>query len=202
MDNDQLLHQPSRVPTGIVYIVSNPAMPGYIKIGRTADLIHRINQLNSSSVPLPFVCEYAGLVSHPQRVEHTLHVLFGKFRTSADREFFTVEVDIAIDAFKLMQHEDVTESAYPIGFVRRERKPTTVVKAFRDVHLSPLTTMNHAEMVEHVLKSQGGQVASQKILAELLNVSHGHMSKMLRNCPNVDRVWDDSTKCNVIRLRG
>lgn len=40
-----------------LYIVFNPAMPGWIKFGQTARLKQRLNQLSSSS-PVPFVLLY------------------------------------------------------------------------------------------------------------------------------------------------
>jgi len=46
---------------GIVYVLSNEAMPGLIKIGLTKrdELEARLNELYSTGVPLPFTCEYA-----------------------------------------------------------------------------------------------------------------------------------------------
>ncbi|WP_192815192.1 GIY-YIG nuclease family protein, partial [Treponema pedis] len=46
---------------GIVYILSNPAMPGIYKIGITSrnDIKHRLKELYTTSVPVPFECEYA-----------------------------------------------------------------------------------------------------------------------------------------------
>ena len=42
---------------GIVYVLTNPAMPGIVKIGRTqSDLGSRLSQLYSTGVPVPFEC--------------------------------------------------------------------------------------------------------------------------------------------------
>jgi hypothetical protein len=199
MDDPIVDHAPSLIASGIVYIATNPAMPDYVKIGRTSNLIQRMAQLNSSSVPLPFVCAYAALVAHPSRVEHTLHALFAKFRSSADREFFTIDVQLAIDALQLMQHQNVTDTAYPVGAVRRDPKPVPVTRAFNAVHLSPLIEPSHAEVVETALRDLGGRATSQRALAKALNLSHGQVSKMLRNCPNVERVREDNRK--VVRLK-
>ena len=43
----------------IVYVLSNPAFEGYVKVGRTVDLEQRLRQLDNTSVPLPFRCENA-----------------------------------------------------------------------------------------------------------------------------------------------
>ena len=44
---------------GIVYVLSNEAMPGLVKIGLTqrSELEVRLNELYSTGVPLPFTCE-------------------------------------------------------------------------------------------------------------------------------------------------
>lgn len=46
---------------GIVYILSNEAMPGLLKIGLTTrkDLSARLRELYTTGVPVPFRCEYA-----------------------------------------------------------------------------------------------------------------------------------------------
>ena len=43
---------------GIVYVLTNAAMPGLVKIGKTAqkDLNKRLEQLYGTGVPVPFDC--------------------------------------------------------------------------------------------------------------------------------------------------
>ena len=50
--------------TGIVYVLTNPAMPGIVKIGRTTrgSIDVRLNELYSTGVPVPFECAFAGRV--------------------------------------------------------------------------------------------------------------------------------------------
>ena len=54
-----------------IYVLTNPAMPGLVKIGRTdaADPEERAKQLYTTGVPVPFVVEFAGRVDDPQKVE-------------------------------------------------------------------------------------------------------------------------------------
>ena len=58
---------------GIVYILSNPAMPGLVKIGKTNNLQNRLNSLFSTGVPIPFRCVYAKRVKNYSQVESKLH---------------------------------------------------------------------------------------------------------------------------------
>lgn len=43
---------------GIVYVLTNPAMPGLVKIGMTtrSDIDARMKELYSTGVPVPFDC--------------------------------------------------------------------------------------------------------------------------------------------------
>ncbi|MGV3596314.1 MAG: GIY-YIG nuclease family protein [Bacteroidota bacterium] len=95
---------------GIVYILSNPVMPGLIKIGITyqEDVKNRMLQLYSTGVPLPFECIYAAKVKKPEEVEKTLWTAFSPNRINPKREFFEIEAIQAISVIKLVQIEDVT----------------------------------------------------------------------------------------------
>jgi hypothetical protein len=65
----------------IVYVLTNEAMPGLIKIGRTsADLASRIRGLYQTGVPLPFELYYACEVQNSAFVETQLHEAFGDHR--------------------------------------------------------------------------------------------------------------------------
>lgn len=46
---------------GIVYLLTNPCMPGLVKIGMTTreDMDSRIKELYSTGVPVPFECQFA-----------------------------------------------------------------------------------------------------------------------------------------------
>lgn len=95
---------------GIVYVLSNPAMPNLIKIGFTSnmDVKTRMAQLYQSGVPLPFECVYAAKVTDCEKVEKALHTAFGPDRINPKREFFEIEAEQAITIIKLLEIEDVT----------------------------------------------------------------------------------------------
>ncbi len=99
------------IAAGIVYILTNPAMPNLIKIGYTQqeDVKFRMAQLYSNpGVPLPFECVYAAKVSNAEKVEKALHTAFGPNRLNPRREFFEIEASQAIAIIKLLELEDVT----------------------------------------------------------------------------------------------
>lgn len=95
----------------IVYILTNEAMPGLIKIGMTAsDSVEaRLRQLNAfSGAPLPFECHYAARVDDCRRVEAILHQLFSEHRLNPRREFFRMEPEKAVLALSIGGFEEVT----------------------------------------------------------------------------------------------
>ena len=78
----------------IVYVLTNPAMPDLIKIGKTTrdDLQARMKELYTTGVPLPFDCAIAVEVEEKgDELEKALHVAFEPNRLSRSREFFTVK---------------------------------------------------------------------------------------------------------------
>jgi hypothetical protein len=95
---------------GIVYVLSNEAMPGLIKIGLTTrnELQSRINELYTTSVPVPFTCEYASRVDDCAKVEQALHQAFSTDRINPNREFFRMSVERVIPILKLVEKEEIT----------------------------------------------------------------------------------------------
>ena len=104
--------------TGIVYVLSNVAMPGYIKIGYTSgnsarDVEDRMRQLDSTGVPRSFDCEYAALVSNCSQVEKAIHTAFGDFRVRQNREFFEGVEPFRVKAIlQLLAIEEVTPNGH------------------------------------------------------------------------------------------
>ena len=95
---------------GIIYLLSNPGMPGILKIGKTTkeDVKLRMKELYSSGVPLPFECLYAAKVRDIDRVEKALHTAFSPDRVNPKREFFEIEATQAIAILKLLELENVS----------------------------------------------------------------------------------------------
>jgi T5orf172 domain. len=91
----------SRHTVGFVYVLSNEAMPGIVKVGMTTKLAEdRARQIFDTSAPLPFDVEFRALTSHPREVEKHAHKMLKPFRTHPKREFFRVSPDMAIDAVR------------------------------------------------------------------------------------------------------
>ena len=95
---------------GYVYILSNPVMPGIVKIGFTTqdDINTRLAGLFTTGVPVPFEVEYACRIPDCQKVERALHRAFHPQRVHEKREFFEIEADQAISILELFEGIDLT----------------------------------------------------------------------------------------------
>ena len=93
---------------GIVYILSNPAMQGLVKIGKTSNLESRMSSLYSSGVPLPFRCVYAKKVNDYSFVERKLHSGLRLVRENMNREFFRIPEEDVINLLQMVDGEDIT----------------------------------------------------------------------------------------------
>lgn len=96
----------------IVYLLTNPAMPGLVKIGRTAQdtAQSRLDNLYTTGVPVPFELIFACRVEDSVRVEQALHIAFAPQRVNARREFFRIEPEQALAILRLLHIEDATKA--------------------------------------------------------------------------------------------
>ena len=95
--------------TGIIYILTNEAMPGYVKIGKTSTTVEqRMRELDTTGLPLPFECFYAARVADCDTAERLLHDAFDDTRVRARREFFRISPERIASALKLAALEEVT----------------------------------------------------------------------------------------------
>jgi hypothetical protein len=96
---------------GFVYVMSNPAMPGLVKIGMTEKMPHlRAQEISAhEGLPARMQLEYYALVTGaPRAVEQAVHKQLATAR--AGKEWFRCESSIAIAAIKhvaalKLQHE-------------------------------------------------------------------------------------------------
>lgn len=84
---------------GYVYVLSNPAMPGLVKIGRSirSGAIRR-QALYQTGVPDPFVLEFEIYAPNHDVLEAVVHERLDARRNNPGREFFRCEVAEAFEA--------------------------------------------------------------------------------------------------------
>ena len=93
----------------IIYIFTNEAMQGYIKIGFTNNSVEeRLKQIDRTGVPLPFEVYYACEVENAREDEKWLHNIFSDKRVRDGREFFRMDPERVVTALKRIQKKDIT----------------------------------------------------------------------------------------------
>jgi hypothetical protein len=106
----------------IVYVLTNEAMPGMVKIGLTDGSVEeRITQLSAASgVPLLFECYYAAEVDDMNRIERLLHQLFAEHRVNPKREFFKIEPEKVVLALSIGRFKEVTPGNVAADAIEQE----------------------------------------------------------------------------------
>lgn len=84
--------------TGFVYILTNPSMPGIVKIGKTTRSVRqRCDELWQTGVPTPFTIYAEFRAPDCHTLEKEVHLALAAHRVSLSREFFTITPSEAED---------------------------------------------------------------------------------------------------------
>lgn len=115
---DDIDYRVNNPKAGWVYIIHSPSLPGMVKIGVSRRLngpYERISELSSSSLPFPFVLDGFCFSDDSFSIESAMHEYFDKKRVSANREFFYVTANEAIQVLSNHFHQEVLS-----GFISEE----------------------------------------------------------------------------------
>lgn len=114
---------------GTIYILTNEAMEGVVKVGKTTKPVEaRMKELDTTGIPLPFECYFAGRVDNIDHVEKQLHDAFDDHRIRPRREFFSISPKRVLSALRLVRElEDVTPREEVFAEPEEDRK--AVLKA-------------------------------------------------------------------------
>lgn len=94
---------------GYVYILTNEAMPGLVKIGKTTRSVEqRAAELTHTGIPFPF--DVAAQVYSPDcsELEQLVHAQLAECRVNAQREFFLCDISKAELTLELAHYEQVS----------------------------------------------------------------------------------------------
>lgn len=93
---NQLLIE-TKVYRGFVYLLSNPAMPGLVKIGFTErDVYKRAAELSTTGVPDRFYVHCFYVSEDPATDEEAIHFALSECRDKTNREFFRLSPSEAV----------------------------------------------------------------------------------------------------------
>jgi len=100
-DSTDREHGGAAMTKGYVYILTNEAMPGLVKIGKTTrDPASRALELHQTGVPFPFTVAHSVFAPDCHDLERSVHDAMTLCRLRPDREFFQCELDVAIAALE------------------------------------------------------------------------------------------------------
>lgn len=87
---------------GRVYVLSNKAMPGLLKIGYTMNTVEgRVKELSSATgVPSELIIEYQVECRDAAGVEALVHESFNLSRHNNSREFFSISLSDAVEVIR------------------------------------------------------------------------------------------------------
>ena len=87
-----------------VYVLSNPVQPGVYKIGYTKlTPDERAKQIsNATGVALPYEVAWAFACFNAEQLEGAVHHALAEYRVNTQREFFQIDLDMAISSIKLI----------------------------------------------------------------------------------------------------
>lgn len=95
---------------GYVYVLINPAIQGFVKIGMTqGDPDKRAKRLSTTGVPAKWIVYATFHVPHCAFVERAAHRDLAKYRHSRDREFFKISPDEAVKAIQRRADENISQ---------------------------------------------------------------------------------------------
>ena len=127
---------------GVIYILTNPAFPEYVKIGYADDLEKRLKGLNNSSVPKHFR-PYAVYGVNERLTDKKVHQLIDTLNPNLrvvdqfdgkehKREFYIMSADDAYSIFECIAKISGTEKRLalmrPSGFEKREERDAENIK--------------------------------------------------------------------------
>lgn len=93
---------------GIIYVLTNPFMPGWVMIGcTTGPLEDCMAELYSEGVIAPFLCHFAARVNDAFAKTHLLHRLFSDKRGDPTKDFFRISPEKVVLAITLGPYTEV-----------------------------------------------------------------------------------------------
>jgi hypothetical protein len=99
-----------------VYVLTNEAYPGFVKIGKAINPLRRVEQINGAGVVSEWKLSYSLPVENDYIIENSVHKYLAEYRRGTDqgssREFFEVSLEQAIETIELLAKEVKTGDAF------------------------------------------------------------------------------------------
>jgi hypothetical protein len=153
---------------GWVYVITNAAMPGLVKVGFTMnDPEIRARELNHTGSPHPYIVAYDILVDEPRQIEQSTHKLL--LQKLEKKEWFRCSSEEAIAAIKLIAGNNVITESYKAAeklkadeiYRRQEEERKTLTKRQQDLYRE-----RQAERDAQLKKQEAEEAVENRLVAE------------------------------------
>jgi hypothetical protein len=105
------------VSSGYVYVLSNPSMPGLVKVGRSISGGHsRSKTFYQTGVATPFLLEFEIYAEDHEHLETMTHEALKACRVNPNREFFKIDKDFAIKALISTYYTEISNANFSVVF--------------------------------------------------------------------------------------
>ena len=137
---------------GFIYIMSNPAFPNLLKIGKSTKdpTKYRVNELNQTGVPEPFKVDYYAFVEDEDDLERMVHDELASQRPNKNREFFSVDYIEAIKTIRdlanqhsVLKYEQIVTKEVPLKSFNISELKSALSKYLHDLNIAYLKKENH-----------------------------------------------------------
>lgn len=143
------MNSPHSNNQGYVYVLTNSAMPGLVKVGRSKyAAAGRANNMYSgdTGVPVPFDIVFECLMDDAIKAEAAAHYLLSEYRINPKREFFQIDAEQAVFvvmsikaqeiSHRVVYVEDIPDRQH-IGYLSKELKshPFEIIAAINSMTL-------------------------------------------------------------------
>jgi len=105
------------IKEGYVYAITNPAWPGWVKIGMAIDADDRCNGYQTSSPFRDYVLEYMIVTKNRRKTEAEAHKAASKLSTSRNGEWFNLSVE---EAKKVLDNCSTTDE--PVSKTKEQKQ--------------------------------------------------------------------------------
>jgi len=140
---------------GYVYVMTNEHIPDLLKIGMTTRTPEeRSAELSSTGVPGRWNVQYSIFVPNCEKIEKKVHKTLNEYRLSEDREFFKIEISLAIQAIE--SHAQTLISCFP-GWPNIEN-----VTLFIENELARIKDENAKRVEQYRLEKQAWLIEVEK----------------------------------------
>jgi T5orf172 domain len=158
---------------GYVYVLTNRAMPGVVKIGRTErDPADRARELRTTGVPSPFELVHSSLVDDCEGVERQIHLLLAKrgVRHLPDREFFEISSAEAIELIETLSGQSKRSS---FDFSRGSELSDLMASVSVPLGNELISEINALRLEDQLAKiGRQGYPQALKTIAEIFEVNY------------------------------